>query len=348
MSPFQSCQPQVIPPEDLVLKKEFIDDNLRAFDAFVSSTNGKGPIAIVGFVDRDESGNIFNAAGIVWNGKVFGTYHKILLPNYGVFDERRYFTLGGEAPVFRFDDICFGMSICEDIWHPSGPSFSQSVQGAQLIISINSSPYHVEKWKERLQILRDRSNEAPGFYAYVNLVGGQDELVFDGHSLVIDPRGELIARGPSMSEDLVIVDISLDELKRIERPAPMVARAASYVLGEIVVESHPGLRGTARSEVSPSETPSLGRIGEIYAALVLGTRDYVRKNGFKGVLLGLSGGVDSALTAAIAVSKDVGRLEQVKEHIKRHPRVEEVMTSIWVDEIRLCPENFEFKHLGKK
>jgi NAD+ synthase (glutamine-hydrolysing) len=290
------------PPEDLLLKREFVEDNLAALKELASRTRKKETIAIVGHVDRDESGNAFNSAAVVYHGRVYGKYHKILLPNYGVFDERRYFTPGTGAAVLRLDGINIGLNICEDIWHREGPSFTQAEMGAQLIITLNSSPYHVEKWKDRLCVLQERCKEIPRFFAYVNLVGGQDELVFDGHSLIISPEGEILARGASFKEDLVMIDISRTDLNFIKNPDSRAHCAIDYPRLEFTL-------GTAGKVEREEEKPLIGarkndalpRVAEIYEALVLGTRDYVRKNGFKKVLLGLSGGIDSALTASIAV-----------------------------------------------
>lgn len=290
------------PPEDLLLKEEFIEDNLSALGEIVSHTKERGTLAIIGYASKDVGGNALNSAAIVHRGRIWGNYHKILLPNYGVFDERRYFVPGTEATVFRLDGISVGVNICEDIWHPEGPSLTQAKMGAELIITLNSSPYHIEKWRDRVAILRERCREIHRFIAYVNLVGGQDELVFDGDSLVMSPEGEMLARGARFEEDLLIADISRADLGSVEKldlatPCPIDYSRSEFT----IMTAENDRRKKEKPQARAGRDEALPRIAEIYAALVLGTRDYVRKNGFKVVLLGLSGGIDSALTAAIAV-----------------------------------------------
>src|SRR5260370_34314178 len=195
------------PPEDLLLKPQFIDANLAALDKIISRT--RDITAIIGFVDRKD--DIFNAAAIVQNGKLVTAYHKIYLPNYGVFDEFRYFQPGKRCPVLQMGRATIGVSICEDIWYPDGPVFLQALPGgAEIIINISSSPYHPGKQRWRDQMLPTRPADKPAIVAYNNLVGGQDELVFDGDSLVFDENGDLIARGKQFKEDLVIVDLDLE------------------------------------------------------------------------------------------------------------------------------------------
>jgi len=289
------------PPEDLLLKEEFIEDNLSALREIVLHTEERDAVAVIGYVNKDNAGNAFNSAAVVYRGRVCGNYHKILLPNYGVFDERRYFVPGTEATVFHLDGICVGVNICEDIWHPEGPSLTQARMGAELIITLNSSPYHIEKWKDRLGVLRERCREIHRFIAYVNLVGGQDELVFDGDSLVISPEGEMLARGARFEEDLLIADISRTDLGSVGKLDLTISCPIDYSKSEFTVMTAENVRRKKKKpQTRASRGEALPRIAEIYAALVLGTRDYVRKNGFKAVLLGLSGGIDSALTAAIA------------------------------------------------
>src|SRR6266446_3354271 len=205
------------PPEDLLLKPQFIDANLNALDKVVSRT--RDIAAIIGFVDRQD--DIFNAAAIAQNGKIVTTYHKIYLPNYGVFDEFRYFQPGKRCPVLQMDRATIGVSICEDIWYPDGPVFEQALSGgAEVIINISSSPYHAGKRRWRERMLATRASDNTVIVAYNNLVGGQDELVFDGDSLVFDENGDLIARGKQFKEDLVIVDLDLESVfrKRLHDP----------------------------------------------------------------------------------------------------------------------------------
>jgi NAD+ synthase (glutamine-hydrolysing) len=286
------------PPEDLLLKPQFIDANLSALEAVIAAS---GDItAIVGFVDRQV--DIFNAAAIAQNRKLIAAYHKMYLPNYGVFDEFRYFHAGESSPVFQLGEATIGVSICEDIWYPDGPVFEQALKGgAELIINISSSPYHAGKRRWRECMLATRAADNTVIVAYNNLVGGQDELVFDGDSLVFDENGEIIARGKQFEEDLVVVDLDLESVfrKRLHDPRRRQQKRSTVAAAET-------FRLTPRTR-EPRPVPAFARPqlldddAEIYQALILGTRDYVIKNGFRKVVLGLSGGIDSALTACIAV-----------------------------------------------
>jgi NAD+ synthase (glutamine-hydrolysing) len=286
------------PPEDLLLKPQFIDANLAAMEKVVKGT--RDITAIVGFVDRGD--DIFNAAAIAQNGKLVTTYHKMYLPNYGVFDEFRYFQPGNRCPVFRMGGATIGVSICEDIWYPDGPVFQQALSGgAEVIINISSSPYHAGKrlWRERM--LATRASDNTVIVAYNNLIGGQDELVFDGDSLVFDENGNLIARGKQFEEDLILVDLDVKSVfrKRLHDP-----RRRQQKINETEAPEIFQLDGRSRGHAAiPAriKTELLSEDAEIYRALVVGTRDYVGKNGFKKVVLGLSGGIDSALTACVAV-----------------------------------------------
>jgi NAD+ synthase (glutamine-hydrolysing) len=286
------------PPEDLLLKPQFIDANLNALEKVVSRT--RDITAVVGFVDRQD--DIFNAAAIAQNGKMVTTYHKMYLPNYGVFDEFRYFQPGRRWPVLQMDGATIGVSICEDIWYPDGPVFLQALSGgAEIIINISSSPYHAGKrrWRERMLATRAADNTV--IVAYNNLVGAQDELVFDGDSLVFDENGEIIARGKQFEEDLVVVDLDVESVfrKRLHDPRRRQQKFASDKAPELFA-----MTARPRRHSHLPERPSqdlLPEDAEIYQALVVGTRDYVLKNGFKKVVLGLSGGIDSALTACVAV-----------------------------------------------
>ena len=285
------------PPEDLLLKHQFIDANLAALEKVVSRT--RDIAAIIGFVDRKD--DIFNAAAIAQNGKLVTTYHKIYLPNYGVFDEFRYFQPGNRCPVLQMDDVTIGVSICEDIWYPDGPVVMQALSGgAEVIINISSSPYHAGKrrWRERMLATRAADNTV--IVAYNNLVGGQDELVFDGDSLIFDENGNLIARGKQFEEDLVVVDLDIESVFRKRLHDPRRRQQKLNAAGAEIFQL--ASRNRRRRDLEPRvHVEPLSEDAEIYRALVLGTRDYVLKNGFKKVVLGLSGGIDSALTACVAV-----------------------------------------------
>ncbi len=289
------------PPEDLLLMPKFIDANLRAVDKIAKSTSSI--TAIVGFVHKD--GDIFNSAALLHHGKMIDVYSKTYLPNYGVFDEDRYFHVGKENFIFTLKSTPIGVSICEDLWYPGDPVRTQALYGgAELIVNISSSPYHAGKSIFREKMFSTRASDNLATVAYCNLVGGQDELVFDGGSLIIDQRGELIVRGKQFEEDLVLADLDMESVFRMRLHDPRIRR-------EKHAEEEKGLRKIELPDQNPSVRKSppipkrdsklLDRLAEIYAALVLGTGDYIRKNGFQRVLIGLSGGIDSALTAAIAV-----------------------------------------------
>jgi len=254
------------PPEDLLLKPHFINDNLDALDAIRQETGNI--TAVVGFVNKRDN-SIYNAAAIFQNTKLVGIYHKRFLPNYGVFDEYRYFKAGKESPVHFIEGITVGVNICEDIWYPEGPVKGQAAAGAEIILNINASPYHMGKAYLREKMVSERASANKVLIAYLNTVGGQDELVFDGGSLITDKTGETIVKARQFEEELIIADIPFEDSRQ-----------------------------SGKKYLSPwfsSEEE------EVYKALILGTRDYVNKNGFKHVVVGLSGGIDSALVSAIAV-----------------------------------------------
>ena len=293
------------PPEDLLLKTQFIEDNLGSLKKV--RKNVVDITAIVGFVDRKKD-DIYNAAAIIHNKKIIDVYHKMYLPNYGVFDEYRYFQTGTRYPVYQLADTWIGVNICEDIWYPEGPAQVQSLAGAEVIININASPYHVGKGKFRETMLSARASDNIIIVAYVNTIGGQDELVFDGHSIVLDQDGKVIARGKQFQEDMIVVDLNLESItmKRLHTPPRRqeVIEIEKDVFEKIVLplnETSP--EGKPKPLIpSSSEAQTLMEpLEEIYTALVLGTSDYVIKNGFEGVVIGLSGGIDSALVATIAV-----------------------------------------------
>ena len=286
------------PPEDLVLKPSFVRDNLSQLSFVARATTGIS--AVVGFVDQ--SAGIFNAAAFLHEGEVKAVYHKVFLPNYGVFDEKRYYEKGHDCPIVKLDGVRLGLSICEDCWFPSGPMAWEAFHGAQVLININGSPYHAGKRAPREAMVGVRAADYGAFVLWVNTVGGQDELVFDGNSVVFDPHGGLIARGAAFAEDLVVCDIVVDE--NAPRPLESIRREAENAAHLELAVNQIALRGDGtKPSVPPVKTviaaPPEGP-AEIYAAVVLGTRDYIRKQGFSKVVIGLSGGVDSALTAAIA------------------------------------------------
>jgi NAD+ synthase (glutamine-hydrolysing) len=250
------------PPEDLVLRPSFVDDNLVALDALAEDTAG-GCSVVVGFVDRSERG-IHNAAALLGDGRVVARYHKAKLPNYGVFDEARTFVPGDAACAVRVAGSELGLSVCEDAWAPGPPFDEYAERRTPVILNINASPYHRGKQDERLVIARDRALETGSWIVYVNAFGGQDELVFDGGSVVVRPDGSLAHRAALFEEDLLVVDIDGDISSAPDRP------------------------------------PWPEDLEQVYRALVLGLRDYVAKNGFDEVVLGLSGGIDSALVATLA------------------------------------------------
>ncbi len=274
------------PPEDLVFKPAFVADNRKQLKALAAGTGDTA--VIVGFVDHTDLG-IHNAAAVLQRKGIRGVYHKVLLPNYGVFDEMRTFTPGDRYPIFVIDGVQVGVSVCEDAWIGDGPVRELARRGAEVIVNINASPYHLNKGFERQVLFRQRARENEVFFAYLQTVGGQDELVFDGDSLVYDRHGKLLARGAQFAEDLILVDLELpDRARRIPRSA------------EVIELSPARKRAEPRIELPMRVRRAMDPIEEVYSALLLGTRDYVRKNGFASCVLGLSGGIDSALTAAVA------------------------------------------------
>ena len=284
------------PPEDLVLKPGFVADNRRALEAIAAHT--RRCAAVVGFVDADR--DLYNAAAMCVDGAVVGTYRKRLLPNYGVFDEARYFTPGDAndpLELFLIGGVKVAMSICEDVWSPTGPLALQAAGGAELNININGSPYHALKGRGRERMLATRAADASCALVYVNQVCGQDELVFDGGSMVFDTEGELVARAAQFVEELLITDLVVEPVYRKRLIDPR-GRATVDHLPVVAVSDEPRNEGPAPA---PRVVDHLDDDAELYAALVLATGDYVRKNGFTDVVIGLSGGIDSTLVACIAV-----------------------------------------------
>jgi NAD+ synthase (glutamine-hydrolysing) len=289
------------PPEDLLFKPQFIAENLRSLEKVVEASSGIS--IVIGFVDAKE--DIYNAAAVIHDGKLAGVYHKIYLPNYGVFDENRYFRAGTECPVYVIAGINVGINICEDIWYEAGPATTQALSGAEVIVNISASPYHFGKGSFRERMIATRAADNVAIFAFNNLVGGQDELVFDGNSLVLDEKGRLLARGKQFEEDLIVADLDIESVFRTRLHDPrwrkelVITEEQRWRTRRIVVSEAP--LSTDKPALPSRQVEVRGLPAEVYDALVLGTRDYVRKNGFEKVLIGLSGGIDSSLVAAIAV-----------------------------------------------
>jgi NAD+ synthase (glutamine-hydrolysing) len=255
------------PPEDLLLKPAFISDNLARINSLAGSV--EGITAVVGFVDFRQN-KIYNGAAVIADGRIKRIYHKMFLPNYGVFDEKRYFSAGNKPLVVPIGGVPTGIVICEDIWFENGPVKAERDRGAKLIVVINASPYHTGKVREREHVVSRQARHNGVFVAYANMAGGQDELVFDGYSMIADPKGKIIARARAFHEDLLILDIPAGRKNR-HAPLPKI------------------------------DNRILDPVEEVYQALLTGLENYVRKNGFRQAVIGLSGGIDSSLVAALAV-----------------------------------------------
>jgi NAD+ synthase (glutamine-hydrolysing) len=289
------------PPEDLLLKEHFLADARAAVERLAAEA--EGIVAVVGFPERAQ--DVYNAAAVLADGRIAGVYRKVNLPNYGVFDEVRYFQAGERGAVIEVDGVLVGLTICEDIWVPGPPLTDEALAGARLILNISASPYHAGKGREREQMVAQRARDSLAAVAFCGLVGGQDELVFDGDSFVVDHEGEVIARAPLFAEHLLVCDIDTDApgAARLrdtrQRPAARTAQPQIDSLGAFATAAA-AADGPARGHGGEVCEPLEGD-EEVYAALVLGTRDYVEKNGFRHVVLGLSGGIDSTLVALVAV-----------------------------------------------
>jgi NAD+ synthase (glutamine-hydrolysing) len=300
------------PVEDLALRKSFVDASIETLAATARrlADDGLGGIPVVtGYLDRrtdvvdrvgQPAGAPLDAAAVLYEGRVAVRTAKHHLPNYGVFDEYRYFVRGDRLPVFRLHGVDVAVAVCEDLWQDGGPVAVTREAGAQLLVVPNASPYERNKDDVRLELCARRAREAGCALAYVNLVGGQDELVFDGDSIIVSGEGRLLARGPQFTEDLLVADLDLPPAPERFNPGetPTDAHDGTTITIERVVLSSPPV-APYTPETPPCAEP-LGDLGEVYGALVLGVRDYVRKNGFGSVILGLSGGIDSALVATIA------------------------------------------------
>ena len=300
------------PPEDLLLRPAFVRSALRSLQQIAGAATGI--TALVGFPHFQ--GDLYNACAVCADGVVQAVYHKRFLPNYGVFDEERYFASGRDLVLLRLGEALIGVTICEDMWQPGPPATDLALAGAQLLVNVSASPFHVGKDREREEMFQQRARDTTSFVAFVNAVGGQDELIFDGHSVVLDDEGEVLARAPGFEEALLVVDLDptaaigrrLSETRRRalarEREEPPVAqivdlasRTALPARGAAPA-AEPGARNTV---LQPPIAPLAGDLEQMRLALALGLRDYVGKNGFGDVVVGLSGGIDSALTAALAV-----------------------------------------------
>jgi NAD+ synthase (glutamine-hydrolysing) len=284
------------PPEDLLLRPGFVTAARKTLEEIASAT--KGIVALVGtpWFDRD----LANACAVCADGVVRAIYRKQYLPNYGVFDEHRYFASGRDLVLLRFGDVFVGPTVCEDVWQPGPPATDLALAGAQLIVNLSASPFHVGKAEDREEMLVTRARDASSYLAFCNLVGGQDELVFDGHSVVLDDSGEVIARAPGFEEDLLVVDIEpvfamgrrLSDVRRreLERSRGAVPEFELVELGAL--REH---EDALAARIVPFEP----ELEQMRLALTLGLRDYVEKNGFGEIVLGVSGGIDSAVTAAL-------------------------------------------------
>ena len=291
------------PPEDLLLKTGFLDAVESTLEELARQT--EGIVAVVGFPERAE--DVYNSAAVLADGEVVAVYRKMYLPNYGVFDEQRYFQSGAEAAIVEVNGIPVGISICEDIWEPGPPAMTEALGGAQVIVNLSASPYRAGYGAHRERMLIQRAVDYLAAVVFVNTVGGQDELVFDGHSLAIDQDGTVLSRGPQFEENLGFATIDPREVVasrlrdtrhranvRRQRRATPVAEPPVFTLASVRVESEGEV-------VAGDVAEPLGPEAEVYAALCTGLRDYVDKNGFDRVVLALSGGIDSALVALVAV-----------------------------------------------
>ena len=289
------------PPEDLLFKPPFLRENVAAMEKIVAAA--RGIAVVVGYVHLGT--DIYNAAAVGYDGKLVDSYQKMHLPNYGVFDEDRYFRRGDTCPVYVINGVGVGVNICEDLWYPVGPIAVQREAGAELIVNISASPFHAGKRAYREKMIATRAADNELFVAYLNAVGGQDELVFDGASLICNMSGEVVARGPTFQESLVVADLDIDAVFRTRLRDPRPHKENPTILREIGtskvvhVSAFQPMDRPPAADASP--TPEMEEVEEVYHALVVGTRDYLRKSGFSKGLVGLSGGVDSALTATIAV-----------------------------------------------
>jgi NAD+ synthase (glutamine-hydrolysing) len=289
------------PPEDLLFRASFVRAAAAALEKVVEAC---GDITVVVGTIHDD-GMLRNAAAVIHDARLIGLEYKQRLPNYGVFDENRYFVPGTTVRVYQRGGVSFGVTICEDMWYPNGPYCDQVTGGgASLLINLSASPYHLLKGRQRERMLGTRASDTASYVAYCNLVGGQDELVFDGQSVVLDPSGLPIARAKQFEEDLLLCDVDLESLRQFRQTTPNIGRPAGGLpsaAAPVVRVQLPQSPPVYRSGMPPRIEPQLSAVAEAHSALVLGVRDYVGKTGFKSVVLGLSGGIDSSVVAALAV-----------------------------------------------
>lgn len=313
------------PPEDLLLKPSFLRDNREALLELARETEDL--LVVVGFVEWEE--DLYNSAAVLQKGQVAATYRKVFLPNYGVFDENRYFRPGREALLLKLGPWRVGVTICEDLWYPEGPARALGLAGAHLLLNLNASPYHLRKGRFRETMVATRAQDNVYTVAYLNMVGGQDELVFDGQSFLVSPEGEVLCRSRAFEEELLLWDLEWGAAGRrfLHDPRKRKAPVEDFPVREV---EFPPPEPKDRPPLSPPpELPSLSLEEEVYSALLLGLRDYVRKNGFRKVLLGLSGGIDSSLVACLAADA-LGR---------------ENVTAVWLPSRYSSPESREDAHL---
>src|SRR3954451_14015665 len=289
------------PPEDLLLKTHFVDAAGAALEEIAPET--EEIVALVGFPERRD--DVYNACAVLAEGRVQAVYRKMFLPNYGVFDEARYFQSGTEAALIELNGVAVGLTICEDIWEPGPPATTEALAGAQMIVNLSASPYHAGKPLERERMLRQRARDNTAIVLFCNMVGGQDELVFDGHSVAIDGQGDVVARSPQFEEALTVCTVDPGAVAALRlRDARHRAAVRRSREGEAVDPVAVLARLAVEGDGTPVEGPiaePLSPEEEVYTALVTGLRDYVEKNGFESVVFGLSGGIDSSLVALIAV-----------------------------------------------
>jgi NAD+ synthase (glutamine-hydrolysing) len=286
------------PPEDLLLRPGFLRAAERSLEQIARASHGVTLLVGTPHLDRD----LYNACAVCSGGELKALVKKRFLPNYGVFDEFRYFAPGNELYLFEHGEALVGVTVCEDMWQPGPPATDLALAGAQLLVNVSASPFHVGKDREREEMFRTRARDNNAYVAFCNAVGGQDELIFDGHSVVLDDEGDVIARAPGFEEALLVVDVDLSSVIA-RRLTDARRRALAKDRGDIgaVPTIHVGVPHEHEDELVPPTVPFAEELEQMRQALVLGLQDYVGKNGFEHVLVGVSGGIDSALTAAIAV-----------------------------------------------
>lgn len=283
-------------PEDLLFYPAFIKKAEEALNEIVKNVGDF--VVIVGLPVKED--DLYNAGAVIANGKIIDIYHKIYLPNYSVFDEMRYFKPGKRVPLYEYDGVYFALNICEDIFHPSIPSLIQATQGAELIINISASPFYAGKYERKLRMLTTRAYDLGVYLIYLNMVGGQDEIVMDGRSLVISPSGETLLNAKAFDEDFLLVDLDMDDVLRVRMREPKIRWELEFYEDVSLIKIPLKRKEIKKDASQKSLHGSLSFEEEIFKALVTGLRDYVNKNGFKRVCLGLSGGIDSSFVALIA------------------------------------------------